>query len=169
VAPTASHAPAVAAGFFAGQRDRQPADLDPAQAWPGLVAPQAHEEQGPLARLRPDVELVGQAAQGAEAGARGAGGGHAVAQAGLHVIDPRTAVDREHVDPGHAFGLRHVQVEHAFAGMLEQVGAGLGDDQRQRAGAGFVEAEFERELLPGAARGSDVAGVHDRIRMLGAQ
>jgi len=70
---------------------------------------------------------------------------------------------------GHAFGLGHVQVERALARMLEQVGAGLGDDQGQRTGAGFVETKLKRQLLPGAARRRDVAGVHDREGELGIE
>ena len=50
--------------------------------------------------------------------------------------------------------------------MLEEIGAGFGDDQRQLAGTGFVEPEVASYALPGAARGGEFAATDPTLARL---
>jgi hypothetical protein len=127
-----------------------------------LAAQPSHEESGPFAALRPEVELVGLAAQRPQAGAGGAGGRDPILQAEGEVGDAGAVVDRQHIDARHrraGLGAHHVQ--RALVRMLEDVGAGLGDHDRQAPGLDFVEAQLIGQLLACAPGRGDVTGVID--------
>src|SRR5205085_8461347 len=153
-AAAAGHLPAVPADVWAGPGRAGGADPQPlGEGARRRRRPDLGQPRRALARDRIDLARAGLARHGAEPRPRTPGGRIPVAPRLRQARDAFAAIEGEYLQAGDRVGRERLEEDLAAVAVLEQVGGGLGDDDRNPPRLGLAEAGLARQRGGAAARG----------------